>query len=140
MYPITFGSAGTAKSLDCVGIDFSEGGSQSWTIAPAAELDIQLPLARQDVVVELEAAPFVIPDFVSAQNVFIFIGGLFVGFWTLTGYHARAFPVHRSVLSGRPTRMSLVIPTAASPSDLSLSEDVRYLGIYLTSIAFKITT
>jgi len=135
--PITFGSAGTAKSLNCVGIDFSEDGGRSWTSAPVAELDIQLPLARQDVVVELEAAPFVIPDVVSTQNVFIFIGGLFVGFWNLTAHHVRPFPVHRSVMSGRPTRMALVIPTAASPSDLGLSEDLRQLGIYLTSIAFK---
>jgi hypothetical protein len=33
----------------------------------------------------------------------------------------------------------LVIPTAASPQQLGLSEDLRELGIYLTSLTFKTT-
>jgi hypothetical protein len=39
---VTFGRYGTAKSLNCTGIDFLEDGNQSWTDAPVAELDIQL--------------------------------------------------------------------------------------------------
>ena len=105
--PNTFRAVPARPSLNCLGIDFSEDGGRSWTSAPVAELDIQLPFARQDVFVELEAAPFVIPDVVSTQNVFVFIGGLFVGFWNLTDHHVKAFLVHRSVVSGRPTRMSL---------------------------------
>ena len=135
--PITFGRGGTAKSLNCIGIDFSEDGNQSWTSAPVAELDVQLPFVRQDILVQLEASPFVIPDVVSAQQVFIFMGGLFIGYCTLRGHEVRTFSVNRSVISTRPTRMSLVIPTATSPSALFLSEDLRELGIYLHSIVFK---
>jgi hypothetical protein len=40
-------------------------------------------------------------------------------------------------VSGRSTRLSLVIPTATSPQQLELSEDLRQLGIYLNSITFK---
>jgi hypothetical protein len=138
--PITFGSGGNAVGLNCSGIDFSEDGGRSWTRAPVAELDVQLPFARQDVEVEMNASPFLVPDVLSAQNVFIFLGGLFVGYLTLTAHVIRSFPVNRGVVSGRSTRLSLVIPTATSPHELRLSEDLRQLGIYLTSITFKTTS
>jgi hypothetical protein len=137
--PITFGRDGNAVGLNCNGIDFSEDGGRSWTRAPVAEIDIQLPFARQDVVVQLEASPFLVPDRLSAQNVFIYLGGLFVGYYSLKGHTIRSFSVNRSVVSGRATRLSLVIPTATSPHALELSGDLRELGIYLTSITFKTT-
>ena len=135
--PITFGSTGNAVGLNCNGIDFSEDSGRSWTRAPVAEMDIQLPFARQDVEVELNASPFLVPGLLAAQNVFIFLGGLFVGYLTLTEQAIRSFPVNRGVVSGRSTRLSLVIPTATSPQQLDLSRDLRQLGIYLTSITFK---
>jgi hypothetical protein len=135
--PITFGSGGSAVGLNCTGIDFSENGRCSWTSAPVAEMDIQLPFARQDVAVQLEASPFLEPGRLSAQKVFIFLGGMFVGYYVLKGHVIRSFPVNRNVVSGRATRLSLVIPDATSPNELQLSEDMRELGIYLTSITFK---
>jgi hypothetical protein len=75
--PVAFGRYGTARNLNCTGMDFLEDGNQSWTSAPVAELDTQLPFARSDVVMELDATPFVMPDMVSVQTVFIFVGGMF---------------------------------------------------------------
>jgi hypothetical protein len=135
--PITFGRSGTAKTLNCTGIDFSEDGTQSWTSAPLAELEIQLPPARQEVQIQIEASPFLVPDVVACQQVFIYLGGIFVGFCKLAGHGVRAFPVNRSIISGRANRMSLVLPNATAPSALSQSEDMRELGIYLNSIVFK---
>lgn len=135
--PITFGHSGSAKGLNCIGIDFSEGGSQSWTSASVAELDIQLPPTRQDVLVQIEAAPFTVPDLVPSQQIFIYLGGFFVGYCLLKVPEVRTFVVNRSILSGRPTRMCLVLPNATSPSSAYMSEDMRELGIYLDSIVFK---
>jgi hypothetical protein len=135
--PITFGSAGSATRLNCTGIDFSEDGTESWTSAPVAEMDIQLPFARQEVALELEASPFLVRDIVLAQRVFIFLGGMFVGFCTLRGHAQRAFSVNRNVVSGRAARLSLVLPDAVSPEQLGLSEDQRELGIRLASITFR---
>src|SRR6201995_5478984 len=78
--PITFGRNGSAKTLNCSGIDFSEAGIQSWTSASQAELEVQLPPARQEVLVQIEASPFIIPTVVESQQVFIFLCGMFVGF------------------------------------------------------------
>jgi hypothetical protein len=135
--PITFGRHGTATSLHCTGIDFLEDGDHSWTTAPVAELDIQLPFARQDVVFELVATPFLIPGIVPVQNVFIFMSGMFVGFCALTDHDSRSFPVHRSVVSGRVARLSLVIPTATSPKASHQGDDMRDLGLCLNSITFR---
>jgi hypothetical protein len=135
--PITFGRSGTAVGLNCSGVDFSEDSGRSWTLGSTAEMDIQLPFARQDVVIQLEASPFLVPDILLAQNVFIFLGGLFVGYHTLKGHVIGSFPVSRGVVSGRVTRLSLVLPNAASPRSMSISADLRELGIYLTSINFR---
>jgi hypothetical protein len=135
--PITFGRDGSALSLNCDGIDFSEDEGRSWTQAPLAELDIQLPFARQDIAIELEATPFLVPEILSVQKVFIFLGGQFVGYYALKGHAIRSFQVNRSLVSGRSVRLSLVIPDATSPHSLGLSDDRRELGIYLTTITFK---
>jgi hypothetical protein len=134
--PITFGRDGTAKELNCTGIDFSEDGNRSWTTAQFAELEIQLPFVRQEIFLQLEAGPFIFPDVVSSQKVFIFLGGMFVGYWSLTGHGVRKFPLNRSSIAPRGTRLALVIPTATSPESLRMSEDMRELGLYLTSIVF----
>lgn len=93
--PIMFGSAGTAKTLNCSGIDFSEDGFESWTHSPVAEMDISLPIARQDVVLEIHAAPFVVPDSIIAQNVFIFMGGSSSAttYWPLRSSESSRSPV-----------------------------------------------
>jgi hypothetical protein len=135
--PITFGRNGTAKTLNCSGIDFSEDGAQSWTCAPIAELEVQLPPARQEVLVQIEASPFIVPGTVQSQQVFIFLGGMLLGFCKLMGHGVRAFPVNRSIISGRANRMSLVLPNATAPSSATESEDMRELGIYLNGIVFK---
>lgn len=135
--PITFGHRGTARDLNCVGIDFSENGGQSWTSAPFAELDIPLPPARQEVVVQIEASPFTIPDVLSVQQLFIYIGGLFVGYSILRSHDSISFPVARAILTGRPNRMSFVLPNATSPNTSYGSQDLRQLGICLNSVVFR---
>jgi hypothetical protein len=135
--PITFGRHGTAKDLQCTGIDFSEDGNHSWTKAPVAEFAIQLPVARQEVLLQLDAAPFIIPESVTAQKVFVFVGGLFTGYCSFTEPEVRALPLNRNALSGRALQLSLVIPTATSPASLRISDDERELGICLTSIIFR---
>jgi hypothetical protein len=135
--PITFGRSGIAGSLNCAGIDFSEDGFYSWTDAPTAGLDIALPLARQEVIFQIDAVPFTVPDVLVAQSVFIFLGGFFIGYLLLTDAAVREFPVPRSLISGRPMRLSLAIPTAKSPHSLNMSDDLRELGLHLHSIVFR---
>ena len=137
---ITFGRTGTARKLNCSGIDFDEDTGRSWTHAPVAELDCSLSFPRQDVLLEIEASPYLVPNRISVQKMFIYLGGSFIGYCALTGHSVREFLVNRNTVANRFTRLSLVIPTAVSPLSLGLSEDVRELGICLSSILFKATT
>ena len=134
---ITFGRRGLAGSLKSRGIDFEEADSHSWTIAPVAELEIELPFARQNIFFQIEATPFTVANLVEFQQVFLFVGGLFTGFFNLYGFVSKSFPVSRSALSGRETRVTLVIPTAISPMRLKLGHDERELGIYISSMVFS---
>ena len=134
--PITFGLGGSAQNLNCTGVDFSEPGG-SWTCEPLAEMDIDLPFARQDVMLDLDAEPFLANGMLPVQNVSIFLAGLFVGFCFLKGHAISSFPINRTSISGRIARLSLVIPTSTSPQALGLSDDDRQLGIYLTAITFR---
>ena len=107
------------------------------SIAPVAELEIELPFAKQNISFQIEAAPFTVANLVEFQQVFLFVGGLFIGFFTLHGFTSKTFPVTRSVLSGRETRVTLVIPTAISPKRLKLGDDEHELGIYISSMLFS---
>jgi hypothetical protein len=112
--PITLGRHGTAKDISSTGVDFSEDGTRSWTISSVAELDIRLPFARGRLL-ELEATPFMAPEMVLSQKVFIFMGGLFVGYWSLVGHSIKEFHIARDAISNRTARLSLVLPNATSP-------------------------
>jgi hypothetical protein len=138
--PITFGRSGMARELRCSGIDFSESGSESWTYESVAQMEFELPFVRQDVSLQIEGTPFLVPGTISVQPVFVFIGGLFTGFGNFTGHAVRTFPVQRNVLNGRPNRLTLVMPNAKSPASLEAGEDRRDLGIRLSSVVFLINT
>jgi hypothetical protein len=134
--PIAFGRSGMARVLKCSGIDFSEAGSESWTSEPVAEMEFELTLVRQDVSLQIEGAPFLIPGTISIQPVFVFISGSFIGFANFIGHAVRTFPVQRNVLNGRPSRLTLVMPNATSPASLGAGEDQRHLGVRLSSVTF----
>ena len=134
---ITFGLEGSAQEFKPTGIDFSESGPQSWTIASVVEMDLQFPFNRNDIVMELEATPFIVPDEVPVQQAIIFLGGLFVGFFSAKGHVTRSFAIARSTIYRQSTRLTMVIPTAASPASLLTGDDERELGLRLTSLVFR---
>jgi hypothetical protein len=137
--PITFGRAGSVKGLNPQGIDFLDEGERSWTSSPLAEFDVRLPLARDDVAMEVLAAPFKVDTAVPHQQLFVYLGGMFVGFWIVTEYGRLTTRVNRALLNGRPARVSFAIPTARSPLSLGLSEDKRELGVHLHQVVFRIS-
>ena len=136
--PITFGPGGAAQELNPVGISFDDNGPFSWTIAQVAELDVQLPIPRDSVALELTATPFTHEDRIKSQQVFIYLNGLFQGFCTLSQNETKSFPILRSAFSPRVSRLTFVLPTAASPKRMGIGEDMRELGMALTSLIFVI--
>lgn len=102
-----------------------------------AELEIAFPFSRTDLMMEVVAAPFLVPGAVLAQQVFVSVGGLFTCFVNLRGHATQSYALNRNAISGRTMKMSLVIPTAVAPATLGLSDDGRQLGLAMTSLTFR---
>jgi hypothetical protein len=132
---LTFGSTGTVRSLNSTGLDFNERGASSWTIAAQCEIDLQIPVPRQDVTLLIDATPFTSPGHVDAQQVFLYINGLFHQFTTFEKRKTWSVPVMRNAVSPRPTKITMVLPNATSPKKLGLGNDERSLGLALHSLS-----
>ncbi len=137
---VTFGKNGSIREMDPTGFDLSEPGI-SWTQDEVAGFSLTLggtvPL---DAMLRLNIASrsFIQPERIERQQFFVFLNGLFVGFRTLTAAAEVQFALPRNVLSPRGVRVEFVIPTASSPKSLGLSEDIRKLGIALSSVSLAL--
>lgn len=132
---ITFGTAGTINSLPNYGFDLSDGETASWTEQQTAWVDIVPRWPAKDMTLQLTAIPFLVPGHIATQQVFFYVNGLFCG---LHGFFERqdcSIAIPRTALSGRSTRIALAIPSAVSPRQLGLSDDVRTLGIAITTLS-----
>ncbi len=134
--PITFGPSGSARELNPTGISFEDSGPYSWTIAPVAEIEIQLPLARETITLEVNATPFTPENTIASQQVFIYLNGLFQGFCSMDKREKKSITITRAALSTRPSKLTFVIPTAASPKSVGIGPDIRELGLALNTITF----
>lgn len=135
--PITFGHAGSANGMDCVGIDFSDTNDRSWTTAPLVEMDIRLPAAREDVTLLIDAVAFALAEN-KPQKIHAYFGGSFIAFWLLRGGGTMSARIPRPLLNGRAARLSLAITTAISPHDQDHGDDQRQLGLLLHRMTFKV--
>lgn len=131
---ITFGAKGSARTLSPIGFDFSEETNFSWTTEPCSELEFELALPRKDFFIKISALPFLHSEKINHQQLSVFVNGLFFGTRVFHGNETHVFPVKRSAISGRTTRLQLMLPTAKSPSDLGISADIRVLGLAISAI------
>jgi len=137
---VTFGKDGSIREMDPYGFDLSEPG-MSWTQDEVAGFSVTLggtvPLDAM-LRLNITGRPFIQLERIERQQFFVFINGLFVGFRTLTTAAEVHFPLPRNALSPRGVRVEFVIPTASSPKSLGLSEDIRRLGIALSSVSLTL--
>src|ERR1700683_1246989 len=136
---ITFGRSGQIRGLDPYGFDLSED-SMSWTQEEVAGFSASMAALPSEPVLRLVigATPFIYAGHVARQQFFLFINGLYIGFRTLTVPEKVEFILPRNVVTARGLRFELVIPTAASPKSLGISNDVRKLGIAVSEIILTI--
>lgn len=132
---ITFGAKGSVREFSPRGFDLDEPDSLSWTNRPTASLDFLAMPARTELAVELRVIPFLADGKVMSQQVSFYINGVWVGFETLVAGVVLRFDVPRAAFAQRSNRFSIAIPTAKSPKELGLSDDVRQLGLALQSFA-----
>jgi hypothetical protein len=134
--PVSFGPDGDVGKLSPTGFDLTEEGPSSWTVRQCCELEIPLQMPRQNIGLSIEASPFLAKGKISAQQLFVYINGLFQGFHLFHAPETVTFRVSRNAITNRPTRVHLVIPTAISPKALGLGGDMRDLGLAVTTLSF----
>ena len=137
---VTFGKSGSIREMEPYGFDLGEAGI-SWTQDEVAGFSVGLGgTVPIDAMLRLNVSgrPFIQPGHIERQQFFVFINGLYVGFRTLTAAAEAQMTLPRNVLSPRGVRIEFVIPTAASPKSLGISEDIRKLGIAITSVSLSL--
>src|SRR6185437_5754433 len=135
--PITFGPSGSARELNPTGISFRDAGPNSWTTAQVVEIEVQLPITSDPITLEMNAAPFLAESGnIASQQVFIYLNGVFQGYCSLEKREKKSIRLTRRPKTDGSSKLTFVIPTAASPKSVGIGPDVRELGLALNSITF----
>ena len=108
-----------------------------WTAASEALVVFELE-RPVDLLLKIQAEPFLVPGRVERQEVRVGLNGKFVTTLVLNEGREYDFslPLHSSDLRQRNV-LSLALPNATSPRSLGLSDDSRHLGIAVHSISFE---
>jgi hypothetical protein len=128
--PITFGSDGTIGDFEPYGFDLGER-ELSWTAREEAGFSANFGAVQTDLRLQLSAMPYVPEGLVVHQQIFVFANGQWLGFRSLSAFQILEFVLPRALISARLVKIGLAIPTAVSPKQLNLGEDVRKLGLAL---------
>ncbi|HEV2362981.1 MAG TPA: hypothetical protein VGS12_02160 [Caulobacteraceae bacterium] len=125
------------RELDPEGLDVTEAPNTSWTVRSFVTLTFQVQVPRQDLSLELLAAPFEgAPGSWDGQRLHLYINGLFQAFHNFRVEERIKVPLLRATLAARANKLQLVLPDAASPKTLGVGEDMRELGLNLSEIVF----
>jgi hypothetical protein len=126
---INFGSSGNFAEFSPTGFSETPDRVSTWTAAHTTEIFFRLPPLRQDMRFVVEVFPFLGDGAVPRQACWVFFNGAFVHFDRITAPVEITFTVSRELFSARANRLSFVLPDAASPSELGISDDRRRLGL-----------
>lgn len=133
---IDFGATGNLKEFSPAGFSPRPDKVSTWSEKPFVELNFRVPPLRRDLGVTVQVFPF-LPDGapVAKQDCWVYVNGLMVHFCSITSPSEIAFTVSREIISPRANRLSFVLPNAISPSELSLGNDLRKLGLAFVKLS-----
>lgn len=128
IHDVRFGSDGADGPHLGEGWSADEPGYR-WTVGASSEVWLTDPGAG-DLLLEIDASPFVHPPEVEAQRLVVHADGVFVGSLVMREGGRRAMRVPAGALAGRQdVRISFMHPDAARPSDHGQADDARQLGL-----------
>lgn len=131
---LSFGNQGQVLDYEPYGMDLTEP-KIAWTTMTTAGFSF-IPdegAARPNLKLRLAVYPFLGGDKIAAQQMFVYLNGIHLGFADIGKSEVVEFPVPRMAISPRGCQLSMVIPTSATPSSLGLSNDIRRLGVAISS-------
>jgi hypothetical protein len=114
------------------------GGGIAWSIGKSARTAIPLPSGLRALSMKATIKPFLHPQALRSQRLWITANGLPAGSWTLEddGFIEISLTVPATVLEPGPESLELewFLPDAVSPKSLGAGEDLRALGVALLAL------
>ncbi len=112
-----------------------------WTLGPISVLAFALPPSLdQDVLIRIDAAPFVWSGQLPRQNVQVRLGDIPLGDWVFADRSPsrRAVVIRRrDLLPSRVVSLTFLTPQFARPKDLGINADDRPLAIGILRVAWE---
>jgi hypothetical protein len=136
--PIEFQEGGNAHDYLVAGFARPERGI-TWTESPHVELQLEIEPPENDVLLVVDALPFLDGERVRYQEAYVYVNHVYVGYWR---FEKDQKPVQlmlpRRAFYTRKLNIQLRIPMAVSPNDLGLSGDIRKLGLAMKSMTLSL--
>jgi len=107
-----------------------------WSQGHYSTLVIPIRQPENDISVELSLMPFISPGVINEQNIKIYVNSTQIKSFRLKDPKIEIikFNVNKNLIKNGIMEIVLNIPTAKSPKELKLNEDIRTLGIALISL------
>jgi Phosphoglycerol transferase and related proteins, alkaline phosphatase superfamily len=130
---IDFGSKGNSEEYKNTGWWTSSENSFTWTVGPAASLDMRIATPKTDLNLITNFQPF-ITNTIKEQKVNVKINGIKIGEWHAkeTGNYELSIP--KKMITSTHLKITFEMPNAASPAMFNISDDNRNLGIAMVSL------
>ncbi len=131
---IVFGTAGNSAPHQVSGFAPPEPGF-TWTLGAGAALELTVPPADGDILLEIACNPFTYLGVLPAQRLDVRVNGVALEDAAIRGEGTLGYMLPRhGVPADRRLRISLGTPDAASPAQLGAGTDGRPLGFMLREI------
>jgi len=130
---ITFGKGGTAGQYQKKGWSSPEAGF-TWTDGNSSELLMKIDKPKSDIIMTADLGPLTVPGKLEKQRVAININGKKAGEWVVNAPGEYKLDIPQDYLKGSELNITFELPDAASPLELSVSEDSRKLGLGIKTI------
>ena len=130
---IQFGSSGDYKLWAGDGWHHDPDDKQHTWADHVAKMRLMLEYTRDDVQLELDVIP------VGArgveQQLYVFINGAFVAFWTVSEASTKIARIEARFLEAGDCLFSFVTPNAIRPKEVGISQDERVIGLAFRSMS-----
>lgn len=110
----------------------------TWTDGPSAEFSLSVPLAKHDLVLEMEGGAFLHSEKLPDQSVKIYANETFIGRWCFTIFEnaakRNAVIPRGAVGTGGNLTLRFQIERPVDQSKMGIGEPSRNLGIYISTL------
>jgi hypothetical protein len=133
---IDFGAKGNLKEFSPAGFSSHPDQLSTWSEKPFVELSFRVPLLQRNLRLTIQVFPY-LPEgsWVTRQDCWVHLNGLLVHFCSVTAPSDIELTIPREIINPRANRLSFVLPSAVSPSELRLGDDLRQLGLAFVKLS-----